>query len=281
MFFGGINGFNSFNSGKVTSNKFKPFVHITELIVENQKVNIGKEIDGRVLLNKSIFDTDFIDIFHKTKSFSFVFNALHFNAPESNQLAYILEGYEENWNYISGSKGTSTYTNLPPGDYTFRVIGANNNGLWNDTPDFINIHISPPFYKTIWFYISVILALIGGIYFYTKSREKKLRIDKEVLQEAIDEKTNELEKIKQDIIAKNEADKITNWLNSQVKEFNNIININKEDVDSVGRAVLNFLVKTIEIQQGGILLLNDENPEDNYLEIVSSFAFKNDNNKEN
>jgi len=273
LFFGGINGLNSFFASKVKKNPYAPKVQISELLIENKKVEAGDEIYGEILLYKDILETENLDIYYKTKSITLKFNALHYSAPESNQLAYILEGYENEWNYVNGSEGVAMYTNLPHGDYIFKVKGANNNGLWNDEPEIIRIHISPPFYKTIWFYLLIISITGSAVYFLIKYREKHLKRDRETLQNAIDEKTVELDKIKEDIISKNEAEKIKNWFNEEVKELNKVINTNKKDIRTMGNAVLKYLNKTLEIHQGAILLLNDDDPEDKYLQIASSFAY--------
>lgn len=86
---------------------------------------------------------------------------LSFLNSKKNQYRYILEGYDQEWNIVAGRR-TAYYTNLPDGNYTFRVQGSNNEGLWNEEGASLNIIVAPYFYETLWFYLSCILAL-GGI----------------------------------------------------------------------------------------------------------------------
>lgn len=268
LLFGGISGFNSFNPLSIKKNPYKPFVHITNLMIGNKVVEIGQQIAGKVVLVNSILNTNELELDHRTKAFTFTFNAIHYSAPESNQLAYKLEGYDEDWTYLKGSEGTATYTSIPPGNYTFRVKGANNDNLWNEEGDSIVITVPTPFYKTIWFYILVTLLLGVVVYWIIKMRTKKLNEDKKTLQRAIDEKTSEVDAVKQEILRNDEANKIKNWLNSNLKEFGITANKSKEDITTLTRATLIFFNKSIGAQIGTILLLNDTDPDDIFLENV-------------
>ncbi|UUZ50020.1 hypothetical protein LP420_08165 [Massilia sp. B-10] len=83
--------------------------------------------------------------------FSLEFVALHYAAPQRNQFAYQLEGFDEGWVSTDASKRFATYTNLDPGQYTFRVKAANKDGVWNASGATLSITILPPWWKTWWF----------------------------------------------------------------------------------------------------------------------------------
>ena len=68
---------------------------------------------------------------HNKNSFSFEFTALSFFAPEKNQYSFMLEGFDKNWNN-TGKERRATYTNIPPGNYVFRIKASNNDGIWNN-----------------------------------------------------------------------------------------------------------------------------------------------------
>ncbi len=72
--------------------------------------------------------------------------------PSKNEYAYILEGFDEDWIY-GNNRRVANYTNVPPGDYIFRVKGSNNDGLWNEEGVTLKLSISPPPWKTWWAYI--------------------------------------------------------------------------------------------------------------------------------
>lgn len=184
MFFGGVNGLNSFFPDKIIENNFVPPVFITSFKVFNQSLNLPNPIpDGYT-----------IKIPYSKNFFSFEFVALNYVSPEKNQYAYILEGFDNDWNKISSSHRLGSYTNLNPGTYVLKVIGSNNDGLWNKTGTFIKIEITPPFWMTWWFRGSGILILIvillGVFKLRIKSVEKK-KLYQELLSLRLIEKQEE------------------------------------------------------------------------------------------
>ena len=98
-----------------------------------------------------------------TLRYSFRFSSLSFSAPERNRFRYQLEGLDKEWS-APVSNGEVEYTNLPPGTYTFRVIGSNDNNLWNEQGASVTFHVDPFFYQTLWFYI-LMTVLVSGICF--------------------------------------------------------------------------------------------------------------------
>jgi signal transduction histidine kinase/ligand-binding sensor domain-containing protein len=98
-----------------------------------------------------------------TLRYSFQFSALSFTAPERNRFRYRLEGFDNDWSPMK-SEGTVEYTNLPPGTYTFHVIGSNDNNLWNEKGAALRFTVEPFFYQTYWFY-GLLIVLISGLLF--------------------------------------------------------------------------------------------------------------------
>ena len=181
MFFGGINGFNSFFPDSIMDNPFVPPIAITSFQLFNKPVPVGKLVDGRTILAKSITATKEITLSYNDNVFSFEYAALHYVSPERNQYAYKMIGLEKEWNYV-GNRRFVTYTGLPPGEYTFRVIGSNNDGAWNESGTSLNITIIPPFWNTWWFYILCIVAgvlIIAAIFIYQMNRMKQKKEEEE------------------------------------------------------------------------------------------------------
>ncbi|MCP5047534.1 MAG: histidine kinase, partial [bacterium] len=127
MFFGGVDGISAFKPEQLKDNLHVPSIVITDFQVSNTSVKVGPNS----LLNKHITETDAITLSYKENVFSFEFVALDFIIPEKNSYAYMMEGFDRDWNYTTSKKRFASYTNLDPGDYTFRVIGSNNDGVWN------------------------------------------------------------------------------------------------------------------------------------------------------
>lgn len=112
--------------------------------------------------------------------FEFRFTALSFLAPEKVRFAYRLEGYEEGWNALEGGRERlATYTNLPPGPYTFLVKACNNDGLWNETGAAFAFRLQPKFHQTWLFYVLVALGLLllgGALYHFAGLALQNVRV---------------------------------------------------------------------------------------------------------
>lgn len=191
MFFGGDNGFVSFFPGEVTENPFPPFVVITDFKVFNKSIPLGKGEDGRTLLKKSITYTDEIVLSHKDIVLSFEFAALHYLNPANNQYAYRMEGFEKEWNHV-GARRFANYTNIPPGEYTFRVKAANNDGIWNETGASVRIVITPAYWQTAWFRILIIFSVTTGVVGFFNVRTRSIKKRNKELEERVETRTAEL-----------------------------------------------------------------------------------------
>ena len=170
LFFGGINGFNAFFPEKLKDNPNVPPVFITDFNVFNKPVPFNKSGSP---LKKYITETKKIILSYYQNVFSFEFAALDYTAPNKNQYAYMMEGFDKGW-VKSGNRHFVTYTNLDPGEYTFRVRGSNNDGVWNTKGASIKIIILPPFWRTWWFIFSSFIAFSFIIIFFISYRVRHL-----------------------------------------------------------------------------------------------------------
>lgn len=192
ILFGGSNGFNLFDPKNIISNPNPPKLSFTDFKIFNQSITVGYDD----ILEKDISVIKQITLSYRNSVFSIDFIALNLTNPEKNQYAYMMEGFENKWNY-SGTKHSATYTNLDPGDYTFRVIAANNDGVWNKEGIALQITITPPFWKTWWAYILYIILLIGAFYTFLLYRLSQERLRHNLEMEHLKlEKLSELDKIK-------------------------------------------------------------------------------------
>lgn len=188
IYFGGINGFNSFTPESITENENIPPVVITGFELFNKPVFAGSPNSP---LKQSISDTRSITLSYKQSIFAFEFAALDYTVPEDNTYAYILEGFEKDWNYV-GSQHRATYTNLNAGKYTFRVKAANNDGVWNEKGTSIQVIILPPFWLTWWFKLLVALLGILVLYIIYNYRLRNIKAQKLVLEKEVTQRTQEV-----------------------------------------------------------------------------------------
>lgn len=174
MYFGGINGVTAFHPDSIVDNTYIPPVVITNFSILNKPVVIGGKDS---ILQKDISETQSITLSHKHSVFSFDFAALNYCIPQQNQYAYMLEGFDKQWNYI-GTRRHITYTNMGKGHYTLSVKAANNDGVWNEEGVSLQIRITPIFYETIWFRLLAVLMIafiIKHIYDDRKRRRNLLK----------------------------------------------------------------------------------------------------------
>ncbi|MGH7492056.1 MAG: ligand-binding sensor domain-containing protein [bacterium] len=108
----------------------------------------------------------------------FHYTALTFVSPQKVRFKYKLEPFDEAW-LEAGTRRAAYYTNIPPGDYRFRVMACNNDGIWNETEASFAFTLAPHFYQTAWFYLLSVLAVallaLRGHLMYRRYQERKLR----------------------------------------------------------------------------------------------------------
>jgi signal transduction histidine kinase/ligand-binding sensor domain-containing protein/DNA-binding response OmpR family regulator len=168
LYFGGLKGINWLHPSEITNNTEPPKTIIYRLDLFNDEIPLTANVKLKSTEN----------------TLSFTFAGLHFSQPERNQYSYILENYEEQW-----SKPTinnfAHYTNLAPGDYTFKVISSNYDAVWDKTPASYSFTIGKPWYltnlaKTAYVLLAIALLYLTYVYFKWRwSMELKLRLEHE------------------------------------------------------------------------------------------------------
>lgn len=151
MIFGGPNGLNIFYPDSIKSNTQIPQIVITDFQLQHKPVSIGFDsLWDRTILEKSISESELIELNNDDNVISFEFVSLDFKNPEKNKYAYIMQGFDKDWNFTSASHRIVTYTNLDPGEYIFKVKASNNDGVWNEAGTSLIIKIKPPWWATWW-----------------------------------------------------------------------------------------------------------------------------------
>lgn len=177
MYFGGINGLTVFHPDSVKINYTVPKIIISKFLyggkqgmIDAIKNNLVPTADKHLLLS------------HNQNDLYFEFAALDYTVPEKNQYKYKLEGYNKNWIVPPSSRRFVSYTNLPAGHYTFRVIGSNNDGEWNNIGTSISVTIKPPIYRRFWFKFLILIIVIGIIAYIIFRIIKQLSEEKKLLE---------------------------------------------------------------------------------------------------
>ncbi|MCD2421892.1 response regulator [Niabella pedocola] len=162
FYFGGYRGITYFAPDQIEVNRYQAPLVFTNLRLNNTDVRIGASDE---LLQRNISHTAAISFHHNQNLFTLNFALLNFIKSNKNRYSYRLAGFDKDWKQVRTP--AATYTNLPPGDYTFSVRGANNDGQWTD-PISMKITVRPPFWRTWWAYTIYLLLFIGVLFFITR-----------------------------------------------------------------------------------------------------------------
>lgn len=164
LYFGTLKGMISFNPSKSFKNNYIPPLLISDLQINNMGVLVGKDSP----LKQSISLTKELRLSYDKANLSFTIASLSFVSPESNVYSYMMEGYDKEWTTIKGNEKIY-YNKLPPGSYTFKFIGTNNNNIWNKEERQLRIIVSPPWWQSrlaYGLYALILTAIIGLILRY-------------------------------------------------------------------------------------------------------------------
>lgn len=163
MLFGGLEGITMFDPDAINENPYVPPVVITQVHVSSQNGSVSR----RPAPGQSLALT------YEDKSFALEYAALSYTNPAKNQYRYRLDGFEDAW-VEAGARRRADYTNIPPGTYTFRVQGSNEDGLWNEAGVALPIVIAPPFWQRWWFRLVVLVGLGALLYAGYRYRVRQL-----------------------------------------------------------------------------------------------------------
>jgi len=171
LYFGGINGFNSFFSNDFVENRFVPPVYIVDARLYN--VN-EKKSEEMLKLGGPVYMAREVTLPYGNNSIAFEFRALSYVQPDKNTYQYMLGGFDKNW-MDNGNISFASYTNLPAGEYVFRVKGANNDQRWNEQAATISLIILPPWWRSIYAYWAYSLIAAGAGYLVYRYLTDKTR----------------------------------------------------------------------------------------------------------
>jgi signal transduction histidine kinase/ligand-binding sensor domain-containing protein len=187
LFFGGDKGIASFNPEKLKLNTGVPDVFISGIFLQNKKV---EKFGPDEILPKSPLCTDNINLKYNQNSVGFEYTSTNYVDHANNKYKYKLEGIDEDW--IETNHSHVNYNYLPHGKYVFRVIAANNDGVWNNQGASMKVIIQPPLWLEWWFIASFIVFLGLLVVVIFRYRVAKLKAEKEKLETLVEERTKVL-----------------------------------------------------------------------------------------
>jgi signal transduction histidine kinase/ligand-binding sensor domain-containing protein len=164
------------NPSHLIKNQLPPTVVLERVLVDNKNLSFNKPLvlpPGKGQLE-------------------FQFTAPSFIAPEKVQFRYMLEGFDKDWTQ-AGTRREAFYTNIPPGEYTFRVVACNKDRVWSTNGAVLSLTLQPHYYQTIafdFFVALIVLSLCAGGYGW---RVNQLKMRQETLRILVNERTSALQ----------------------------------------------------------------------------------------
>jgi signal transduction histidine kinase/ligand-binding sensor domain-containing protein/HPt (histidine-containing phosphotransfer) domain-containing protein/BarA-like signal transduction histidine kinase len=202
FFFGGVNGYNHFYPQDIKDDTRLPNIVLTNFLVHNETVKVGSyeessnKTEQPFMLDAVINELTQLTLTHLEKLITFEFSALHFSEPMSNKYAYTLDGFDEKWVYTDAKNRRATYTNVPAGDYVFRVKASNGDGYWNEQGKSLNVTVLPAPWLSWWafslYFIIGVGLLVAFIYRLNYQRLK---------EQAINIRLTRVDKLKDEFLA--------------------------------------------------------------------------------
>ncbi len=182
IIFSGIRGVNIFYPEEIQDNVYVPPIVLTGLTQGGAPVNI----------ESSPNDPTHVTLHWPFNYFEFEFAALSYSNPAKNHYAYYLENFDQDW-VANGTYNYGRYTNLPGGNYTLHIKGANSDGFWNEAGTALTITVVPPIWQTWWFRVTAVVVVLGAAFAAYRLRIRSIESYNRDLMRQVEERTREIE----------------------------------------------------------------------------------------
>ncbi len=172
IFLGGKNQIWVADTQDFSTNAEQPVPYLTNISVLQEPLKT----------DTPIHNVSNLDLTYDENFFSFDFSSIGFSKGKSNKFRYRLKGFDDKWTE-SGKRRFANFTNVPPGDYTFELKAANNEGLWNEQAYSLPVKIARPWWMTIWFWVFFSFLILGIAYWIYQSRIDQIQKEAQIKSE--------------------------------------------------------------------------------------------------
>lgn len=186
LWFGTLEGVSCFRPGEEIINTSSPSCYLESIKLFYNEVDwteMNFEVNDFGVPQNLILNYD-------NNNLTFLVHATNLYNPEAVRYQFQLEGADKDWLPVT-TNSEITYSNLPPGNYTLRYKAVNENNFWSKEYTY-TFEITPPFWQKGWFKLLILFVITSSTIGVVKYRERKLRIEKELLQSKVNERTKEI-----------------------------------------------------------------------------------------
>ncbi|MBF7073729.1 diguanylate cyclase [Glaciecola sp. MH2013] len=228
FFFGGNNGVTAFDPDDIAPNSHVPPVVLTKF----QRLN---EV---TTMSEARNQNDKIEVSYKDYLIAFEFAGLDYSSPGNNRYAYKLEGFDEDWIEARDVR-KATYTNLPAGNYVFKVKASNNDGVWNEEGSNILLTVLPAPWFSWWAYSIYSLFFLGLSFWLYRSYLNKVKREEVYLaqlENEVQKRTMELSAANEQLLNTSVTDQLTGLHNRRY-----LANVIKGECESIYKEFKSYL----------------------------------------
>jgi len=253
IWFGTTDRLTAFHSDKEKTDTMSPNLQLYNIQLFNEDIpwtELAVNRDTTIMLHNGVrvgkikFDSlsewyglpENLSLFYKHNYLTFKYIGISQKETKKIKYQFMLEGLDDNWN-VPTDRTEVSYGNLNYGKYVFKVKAMNSEGYWSNEVSY-HFSIRPPWWNTWWFYILSVLILIGLIYGLIIYRERRLMLDKQILQLKVDEQTSQLTEKNEELqIINSEKDKlfsiIAHDLRSPFSSFLGLTQVMAEELETL------------------------------------------------
>jgi len=257
MLFGGTEGMNVFDPGKIEKSNYLPPLVFTRFWVNNKEINIR---DRNSPLSKNIILSPTIELDHTQNSFTAEFAVLEYNPANRNEYKYFLKGLNTAWQN-GGTERKAIFTNLNPGTYVLKVKASNSDGLWMENEKSLTIIIHPAWWQTMIFKIALVISALLIAFAFARIRINYLVSQKKKLEGQVAERTAELKHKNEELANKIEEigsqNKILYAQKIEIAEISQEVQAQNEELTSQNDQI-SVQRENLEEARGKLKHLNDK-----------------------
>ncbi len=191
MLFGGSQGLLVIDTGRYQPWAYQPPVVISRIVAG----------DG----NTEQAQNQLLQLGATQRRFRAEFAALDYSYPEGHRYRYRLDGYDADWHDADADQRVASYDQLPPGSYTLQVQGSNRKGQWSPVTATLEVTVQPAWWETWWAMAGRLVLLLLALLALLQWRTAQLRRRKQVLEQSVNERTMELQRVSAVLEAKSVA----------------------------------------------------------------------------